>query len=83
MATLSSTEAEYTLSLAKGACENKFITMQMDKVMRYPKEERLVRRVYEENLGAKYLVKNQHLGSRTKHIDVRAHLFENLKRQVT
>jgi hypothetical protein len=35
--TLSSTEAEF-ISLAKGACENKFVTMLMDQIMRYPKE---------------------------------------------
>ena len=36
--TLSSTEAEY-ISLAKGACENKFITMLvLDEAMRFPKE---------------------------------------------
>ena len=76
--TLSSTEAEY-ISLAKGACENKFIMMLLDEVMRYPKEEKLVGRVYEDNLGAIYLVKNQHVGARTKHIDVRAHFIRELE----
>jgi hypothetical protein len=76
--TLSSTEAEY-ISLAKGACENKFITMLLDEVMRYPKEEKLIGRVYEDNLGAIYLVKNQHVGARTKHIDVRAHFIRELE----
>jgi hypothetical protein len=76
--TLSSTEAEY-ISLAKGACENKFITMLLDEAMRYPTEERFVGRVYEDNLGAIYLVKNQHVGARTKHIDVRAHFIRELE----
>ena len=60
--TLSSTEAEY-ISLAKGACENKFISMLLEEVMQYPKEEKLVGRVYEDNLGAIFLVKNQHVGT--------------------
>jgi Reverse transcriptase (RNA-dependent DNA polymerase)/Zinc knuckle len=76
--TLSSTEAEY-ISLAKGACENKFVTMLMDEVMRYPSEHRLCGKIYEDNLGAIYLVKNQHVGARTKHIDVRAHFIRELE----
>ncbi|KAI2492351.1 GAG-pre-integrase domain [Fragilaria crotonensis] len=72
--TLSSTEAEY-ISLAKGACENKFMMMMLDEVMRNPSEERLIGKIYEDNLGAIYLVKNQHVGARTKHIDVRAHFI--------
>ena len=78
--TLSSTEAEY-ISLAKGACENKFISMLLEEVMQYPKEEKLVGRVYEDNLGAIYLGKNQHVGARTKHIDVRAHFIRELEDQ--
>ena len=78
--TLSSTEAEY-ISLAKGACENKFISMLLEEVMQYPKEEKLVGRVYKDNLGAIYLVKNQHVGARTKHIDVRAHFIRELEDQ--
>ncbi len=70
--TLSITEAQY-ISLAKGACKNKFVTMLVGKVMRYPQEERLVGRLYKDNLGAAYLAKNQHVGARTKHIDVRAY----------
>jgi hypothetical protein len=42
--------------LAKGAFENKFISMLLEEVMQYPKEEKLVGRVYEDNLGAIYLV---------------------------
>ena len=76
--TLSSTEAEY-ISLTKGACKNKLITMLLDEVMRFPKEQRLVGHVYEDNLGAIYLVKNQHVEARTKHIDVRAHFIQELE----
>jgi hypothetical protein len=76
--TLSSTEAEY-ISLAKGACENKFITMLLDEAMRFPKEQRLVGHIYEDNLGAIYLVKNQHVGVRTKHSDVRAHFIHFIR----
>ena len=60
VATLSSTEAEY-ISLAKGACENNFISMLLEEVMQYPKEEKLVGRVYKDNLGAIYLVKNPNM----------------------
>ena len=67
--------------MAKGACENKFISMLLEEVMQYPKEEKLVGRVYKDNLGAIYLVKNQHVGARTKHIDVRAHFIRELEDQ--
>ena len=63
MVTPSSTEAEY-ISLVKGACENKFITMLLDKAMQSLKEHRLVEHVYEDNLGAIYLVKDQHVSER-------------------
>ena len=76
--TLSSTEAEY-ISLARGACENKFIMMLLDEGIRKPDEERLMGKIYEDNLGAIYLVKNQHVGARTKHIDVRAHFIRELE----
>ena len=49
--TLSSTEAEY-ISLAKGACENKFIMMLLDEGMRNKNEKRLTGKIYEDNLGA-------------------------------
>ena len=76
--TLSSTEAEY-ISLARGACENKFIMMLLDEGIRKPDEKRHMGKVYEDNLGAIYLVKNQHVGARTKHIDVRAHFIRELE----
>ena len=49
--------------------------MLLEEVMNYPKEEKLVGLVYEDNLGAIYLVKNQHVGAQTKHINVRAHFI--------
>ena len=67
MVTLSSTEAEYS-SLAKGACEKKFISMLLEVkscVMQHPNKEKLVGRVYEDNLGAIYLVKNQNVAGCT------------------
>ena len=53
--------------------------MMLDEIMRNPSEERLIGKVYEDNLGAIYLVKNQHVGARTKHIDVRAHFIRELE----
>ena len=41
-------EAEY-ISLVKGACKNKFVTMLMDEVMRYPKEERSTKTIWEQS----------------------------------
>jgi hypothetical protein len=38
-------------------------------------------KIYEDNLGVIYLVQNQHVGSRTKHIDVRAHFIRELEDQ--
>ena len=67
--------------MAKGACENKFISMLLEEAMQYPKEENLVGRVYKDNLRAIYLVRNQHVGARTKHIDVRTHFIRELKDQ--
>ena len=58
--TLSSTEAEY-ISLVKGACENQFISMLLEEVMQFPKEEKLGGRVYKDNLGAFHLVKNHYV----------------------
>jgi Reverse transcriptase (RNA-dependent DNA polymerase) len=75
--TLSSTEAEYH-SLAKGACENKFIMMLLDEAIRHKEEDRLIGWVFEDNMGAIYLVKNQHVGARTKHIDVKTHFIREL-----
>ena len=65
--------------MARGACENKFIMMLLDEGIRRPDEKRHMGKVYEDNLGEIYLVKNQHVGARTKHIDVRAHFIRELE----
>jgi hypothetical protein len=70
--TLSSTEAEYQ-SLAMHFQETKFQQMLLDEIAtnQYPSV------VYEDNQGCIYLVKNQQVGSRTKHISVRYHFMRN------
>ena len=35
--------------------------------------------IYEDNLGAIYLVKNQQVSARTKHIDIRHHYLRDLQ----
>ena len=35
--------------------------------------------IYEDNLGAIYLAKNQHVSGRTKHIDIRHHWLRDLQ----
>jgi hypothetical protein len=35
--------------------------MLLEEVMQYPKEEKLVGRVYKDNLGAIHVVKNHHV----------------------
>ena len=78
--TLSSTEAEYH-SLATGACENKFIMMLMDEIFRRPSEKREPGIIFEDNQGVIYLIVNQHVSARTKHIDVRVHWARTLQRE--
>jgi hypothetical protein len=53
--------------------------MLLDEGIRKPDEKRLMGKIYEDNLGAIYLVKNQHVGARTKHIYVRAHFIRELE----
>jgi hypothetical protein len=71
--TLSSTEAEY-VSLATGACECKFIQQLLEEIAFCTTPGILL----EDNTGAIYLVKNQQVGQRTKHIDVRWHFIREL-----
>jgi hypothetical protein len=68
--TLSSMEAEYD-SLASGACECKFIQQLLDEIAFFTTPGILL----EDNMGAIYLVKNQQVGQRTKHIDMRWHFI--------
>ena len=64
--TLSSTEAEYVV-LSECSQETKFKWMLLNELLgsTHPAT------IYEDNTGAIFLVKNQQVGARTKHIDVR------------
>ena len=71
--TLSSTEAEYC-ALATGAQEAVFQSMLLEEIIGH----RLPSILLEDNTGAIFLVKNQQVGPRTKHIDVRHHFIREL-----
>jgi hypothetical protein len=68
--TLSSTEAEY-VSMAKGLQEILFSQMLLKEIALCE----LSAVMLEDNTGAIFLVKNQQVGTRTKHIDVRYHFL--------
>ena len=68
--TTSSTEAEY-VSLSDGVKDTTFVTNLLDEV--YYVELPAI--IAEDNTGAIFLSKNQQVGSRTKHIDVRYHFI--------
>ena len=68
--TLSSTEAGY-VAASTCATEIKFIQMLLEEIM--PMEEVRPATLFEDNTGAIYLMENQAVGNRTKHIDVRMH----------
>ena len=68
--TLSSTEAEY-ISLSDCCQETKFQWMLL-RELTGSKEPGTI---YEDNTGAIFLVKNQQVGPRMKHIDVRHHFI--------
>jgi len=68
--TLSSTEAEY-VAASTCATEIKFIQMLLEEIM--PDQEVRPGTLFEDNTGAIYLMENQAVGNRTKHIDVRMH----------
>jgi len=72
--TLSSTEAEY-LSMASCCQEVKFTNMLLKELLGDFKPAI----VYEDNVGAIFLVKNQQVGVRTKHIDVCHHFICNME----
>jgi hypothetical protein len=72
--TLSSTEAEYA-SLASGATQVKFVQQLLAKIA----ECTTPGIILEDNTGAIFLVKNQQVGSRTKHIDVRHHYIREMR----
>ena len=68
--TTSSTEAEY-VSLSDGAKDTTFTTNLLDEIYYVD----LPAVIAEDNTGAIFLSKNQQVGSRTKHIDVRYHFI--------
>ena len=70
---LSSTEAEYQ-SLSECALESMF-TQNLIKEVTGVFESAIV---YEDNLGAIYLMKNSQISQRTKHIDIRHHYLRDL-----
>jgi hypothetical protein len=72
--TLSSTEAEYA-SLAAGATQVKFVQQLLEEIA----ECITPGIILEDNTGAIFLVKNQQVGSRTKHIDVRHHYIRQMR----
>ena len=65
--------------MAKGACKNTFIMMMLDEVMLNPKEERLIGRIHEDNMGAIYLVKNQHIGAEQNTLMYELTSYANLR----
>ena len=68
--TLSSTEAEY-VAASTCATEIKFIQMLLEEVM--PGETIRPATILEDNTGAIFLMENQAVGNRTKHIDIKMH----------
>jgi Reverse transcriptase (RNA-dependent DNA polymerase) len=68
--TVSSTEAEY-VALSDGSKETTFITNLLLELV----DVILPSLLSEDNTGAIFLAKNQQVGARTKHIDVRYHFI--------
>ena len=68
--TLSSTEAEY-YAASTCATDIKFLQMLFEEL--FPAEQIRPATLYEDNTGAIFLMENQVVGVRTKHIDVRMH----------
>jgi len=68
--TLSSTEAEYIVA-STCTTEIKFITMLLEELA--PNEVKRPGTLHEDNTGAIFLMENQAVGQRTKHIDIRYH----------
>jgi len=75
--TLSSTEAEYIAASMCGT-EIKFIQMLLEELM--PTADVRPATLFEDNTGAIFLMENQAVGSRTKHIDIRWHHLRELMR---
>jgi hypothetical protein len=73
---LSSTEAEY-IAAALAACEIKFLQMLLDEIHYVEKPGILL----EDNTGCIFLIQNQSVSGRTKHIEVRWHYLRQLYRK--
>jgi len=71
---LSSTEAEYQ---ALSDCTQEAVFTQ--NLLEELTNDRETAIIYEDNLGAIYLLKNQQISPRTKHIDIRHHYMRDLK----
>ena len=71
--TLSSTEAEY---VALTACAQEVAFLQSMTKELFGQAKQAV--IFEDNEGAIFLAKNQQVGQRTKHIDVRHHYIRDL-----
>jgi hypothetical protein len=71
--TLSSSEAEY-VAIATAAQEVRFTQQLLEEIITCIKPAI----IYEDNTGAIFLVKNQQVGQRTKHISIRAHFIRDL-----
>jgi hypothetical protein len=63
--TLSSSEAEY-VAIATAAQEVRFTQQLLEEIMSCV----LPAIIYKDNTGTTFLVKNQHIGQRTKHISI-------------
>ena len=72
---LSSSDSEY-VALSMMAQEVRFEQQLLDELD--PKEHQYPSVIFEDNIGAIYLVKNKQVGQRTKHIDVRRHFIRSL-----
>lgn len=73
--TLSSTEAEY-VAASMCATEIQFIQMLIEELM--PAAKTRPATLFEDNTGAMFLMENQAVGNRTKHIDIRWHHLRSL-----
>lgn len=65
---LSSAEAEY-VALTEMCKEQKFLIMLLNEIH----EVEIPSILFEDNEAAVYLARNQHVSSRTQHIDIREH----------
>jgi hypothetical protein len=74
--TLSTMEAEYA-SLAAGATQVKFVQQLLQEIA----DCETPGIILEDNTGAIFLVKNQQVESRTKHIDIRHHYIQEMREQ--